>query len=238
VHPASVSKRTFIAQGAAIAASLGVLLALSPFMTSRAPMLALLLFATGVFLAVIALDRHHPHPRFGLANSITLLRLGGVALFASLAAEPEILSRDSLEWLAVAGAVFLLAMDGIDGWSARRQGLASKFGARFDMEVDAAFILVLSVLALVLDKAGPWVLGLGLMRYAFVFAGSFAPALRAPLPPSFRRKAVCVGQILALTIMLVPQITPVPAAAIAGTALAALAWSFAVDIVWLLRNPR
>jgi phosphatidylglycerophosphate synthase len=106
------------------------------------------------------------------------------------------------------------------------------------MEVDAAFILVLSVMALSLGKVGAWVLGLGIMRYAFVLAGEFVPALKAPLPPSTRRKTVCVVQIMALTMLLVPQVTPDLANVIAGGALMALAWSFAVDVIWLLRRSR
>jgi hypothetical protein len=47
-----------------------------------------------------------------------------------------------------------------------------------------------------------------------------------------------VVQILALTMLLVPQITADFAAVIAGGALIALAWSFAVDVVWLLRGSR
>jgi phosphatidylglycerophosphate synthase len=234
----NAASKTFLGQGTVIAATLGILLAVLPFAGSRGPLVALAVFAMGVFLAIPALERHHAHSRFGLANTITYLRLGGVALFAGLAAESSILTLDSLAWLAVFGAVVLLTLDGFDGWSARRQGLASEFGARFDMEVDAAFILVLSVMALSLGKVGAWVLWLGLMRYAFVIAGEFAPALKAPLPPSTRRKTVCVVQILALTMLLVPQITADFAAVIAGGALIALAWSFAVDVVWILRGSR
>ena len=38
------------------------------------------------------LGRFHPHPRFGLANGITLVRAGGAAVFAALALEPELLA--------------------------------------------------------------------------------------------------------------------------------------------------
>ena len=41
----------------------------------------------------------------------------------------------------------MTALDGVDGWLARRSGIASAFGARFDMEIDALLILVLAVLA-------------------------------------------------------------------------------------------
>ncbi len=238
MHATNAVKQTLLGQGTVIAATLGTLLAVLPFAGSQGPLVALAVFATGVFLAIPALERHHAHSRFGLANTITYLRLGGVALFAGLAAEPSILTLDPLAWLMVFGAAVLLTLDGFDGWSARRQGLASEFGARFDMEVDAAFILVLSVMALSLGKVGAWVLGLGLMRYAFVIAGEFAPVLKAPLPPSTRRKTVCVVQIIALTMLLVPQVNSDLANAIAGGALLALTWSFAVDVVWLLRSSR
>ncbi len=233
---ANTARQSFLGQGAVIAATLGTLLAILPFAGPRGPSVALVLFATGVFLAISALERHHGHSRFGLANTITYLRLGGVALFAGLAAESSILNEEPFAWLAVLGAVVLLTLDGVDGWSARRQGLASEFGARFDMEVDAAFILVLSVMALSLGKVGAWVLGLGLMRYAFVVAGELAPSLKDPLPRSTRRKTVCVVQIVALTILLVPQVTPDLANIVAGGALIALTWSFALDIFWLLRR--
>ena len=49
--------------------------------------------------------------------------------------------------------------------------MTSAFGARFDMEVDALLIQVLAVLAWQWDKAGPWVLMSGLLRYVFVAAG-------------------------------------------------------------------
>ena len=39
------------------------------------------------------------------------------------------------------------------------------------MEVDAALILILSILVWLHGKAGPWVIACGLMRYTFVAAG-------------------------------------------------------------------
>ncbi len=147
------------------------------------------------------------HGRFGLANSVTLVRAGGAAVFAGLVAAPELVAGTAA-WLAAGAAALLLALDGVDGWAARRQGLASAFGARFDMETDALTILALSALALALGKAGPWVLALGLMRYAFVAAGLLWPRLAAPLPPSFRRKAVCVLQIGVLAALVAPVVVP------------------------------
>ena len=106
------------------------------------------------------------------------------------------------------------------------------------METDALLILALAALALGLGKAGPWVLGLGLLRYAFVFAGWLVPALARPLPPSDRRRAVCALQVAALGLLLAPPLVPPLSAALAAAAFAALLASFAIDVAWLLRQAR
>lgn len=143
----------------------------------------------------------------------------------------------------VAGAIVAVGtvaalLDLVDGWIARRTGTASAFGARFDMEVDAAFILVLSALLWRFGIAGPWVLASGLMRYAFVAAAGPWPWLNRPLPPSRRRQTACVVQIVTLLVALAP-IVPVPLGTVAAAVgLAVLAWSFAVDVAWLAHARR
>ena len=183
------------------------------------------------------LSPFHPHAAFGLANLLTLARAAGAALFVALAFEPGLLAGEGA-WWALAGAALLLALDGLDGWLARIQGVPSPFGARFDMETDALLILALAALALGLGKAGPWVLGIGLLRYAFVLAGWLYPPLARPLPPSGRRRAVCAFQVAALGLLLAPPLVPPLSAALAAAAFAALAVSFAIDVAWLLRHAR
>lgn len=214
----------------------GVLFAL-PFTTPAPLITGLAVFALVAAIARARIGSGHPHARFGAANTITLARAAGTALLAAYLLQPQLL-QGGAGWIAGTGAAVLLALDGIDGWLARRQGLASDFGARFDLEVDALLILVLAALALGLGKAGPWVLGLGLMRYAFALAARLMPPLRAELPPSLRRKTVCVLQIAALALLLLPGILPPLSAAIAATAFIVLAWSFALDVRWLLRRDR
>ena len=148
------------------------------------------------------------------------------------------LAVPGIAWAAFAGTAMLLALDGVDGAAARREGLASAYGARFDLEVDAALILVLSALAHGLGKAGPWVLAIGLMRYGFMLARLAWPALARPLSPSRRRSAVCALQVVLLGLLLAPVVTPPLSAALAGLALAALGGSFAIDVADLLRAPR
>ena len=57
--------------------------------------------------------------------------------------------------------------------------VGSAFGARFDMEVDALLILVLSAGVWWFDKAGAWVWLSGLLRYAFIAAGWGLPQVAA-----------------------------------------------------------
>jgi phosphatidylglycerophosphate synthase len=182
----------------------------------------------------------HPHARFGPANRVTLGRLAAVALFAALSAEmamQPLPDPDRMAWGLVVLATLAAVADAADGPLARASGMASAFGARFDMETDALLILVLCVLIVQFGKAGPWVLAAGLMRYAFVAAAALPRWrwLNGPLPPSLRRKAVCVGLIVVLIVCLGPVIPGGASAALAAAGVAAVAWSFAVDIVWLAR---
>jgi phosphatidylglycerophosphate synthase len=128
-------------------------------------------------------------------------------------------------------AAVALALDGVDGQVARRTGTASPLGARFDMEVDAFLILVLSLFAA--GSLGVWVTAIGAARYAFVAASVPLPWLTAPLSPSMARKTVAALQGIALTVIAAGVLPHPVAVAVAALALAALAWSFGRDIVWL-----
>jgi len=198
-----------------------------------------LVYGLGAWLVWRALP-HHRHARFGAANRVTLARLGSMALLAALVGEalprPPLASMAPVAWGLVVTATATALLDAVDGALARRSGLASAFGARFDMETDAAFTLVLCALVLQAGQAGPWVLASGLMRYAFVAASRPWPWLAGTLPPSKRRQTVCVVQITALIVCLGPIVPPGPAAWLAAASLALLSLSFAIDIRTLARQ--
>jgi phosphatidylglycerophosphate synthase len=128
-----------------------------------------------------------------------------------------------------------LILDGFDGRLARSSGLASAFGARYDMETDAFLILVFSLLAWQLDKAGSWVVLSGLLRYLFIAAGWALPWMRGALPPSRRRQAVCVIQIAVMLAVLLPFVTLPLSAVLSAATLCLLCYSFLVDVLWLYR---
>ncbi|NBN76717.1 CDP-alcohol phosphatidyltransferase family protein [Microvirga tunisiensis] len=197
--------------------------------------------ATALLLAIFALVLRglpaHGHDRFGPANAVTALRAVLVCLITAAVCLDALPQEGPAAWIMVALVVIALSLDGVDGLLARRLGQESDLGARFDMEVDALLILALSAAAFLLDKAGAWVLLIGLMRYGFVLAQYALPQLALPLPPSFRRKLVCVVQVGVLCLVLVPGLGAPLSTVLAALALALLAYSFAVDTLYLLRQP-
>lgn len=228
-HPAAVVI-ALMAIALAVAATLVARkLALGPPYVAK----ALAVFGVVALLVLMNLGAHHPFARFGPANQLTLARAALLALLAGLIGEQ---GGTAFAGFAFALAIVAALLDAVDGPVARATGMTSAFGARFDMETDAALLAVLAALAWQLDKAGPWVLASGLARYAFVAAGAVAPWLRAPLPPSFRRKLVCAVQTAVLVTVLAPVLSSPATSILAALALALLLFSFAADVIWLRRH--
>jgi phosphatidylglycerophosphate synthase len=172
----------------------------------------------------------------GAANRITLGRSTLVMALVALTLWPAELAPRGYWWI-LGLATVAMALDGVDGQVARRTRSESAFGARFDMEVDQLLLLALSALAWRGGKVGVWVLLIGAIRYLFVLAGWIWPAMQRPLPPSFRRKTVCVVQGVALVASVAPIVSAPQATAASAAALLLLIYSFAVDTWWLIRVP-
>jgi phosphatidylglycerophosphate synthase len=185
--------------------------------------------------AVLSRALHRTRPRsFGPANRVTLGRATLVGAVTALVADS--FESSPPETLFVGLTAVALILDGVDGKVARRTGTSTPLGARFDMEVDAFLILVLSVY--VAMSLGPWVLLIGGMRYAFVAAARALPWLNAPLPPSTARKTVAALQGV-LLLVAASGLLPYPAVlGVVATALALLVWSFGRDVLWLSRTHR
>jgi phosphatidylglycerophosphate synthase len=170
--------------------------------------------------------------RLGPADWVTLIRAYLASGAAALVAQDWVGVRATVP-LVILGAVALV-LDGVDGRIARRTGTASSLGARFDGEVDAYLILVLSVRLSV--DFGWWVVVAGVTRYAFLVAGWVLPMLARPLPFRYWRKIVTAATGVALVVAisgLLPRSVGVISTLIV---LALLAESFGRDIAWLYRR--
>lgn len=186
--------------------------------------------ACGLVLAA-AVDRAGASG-LGPADLVTLARAVLTCALAALVAasfvgEPPV-------GMLVGLAMVALATDAVDGWIARRTRTTSAFGARFDGEVDAFLMLVLSVQ--VAATVHGWVLVIGLARYLFAAAGWVWPWMRAELPPRYWRKVVTATEGIVLTAAMASVL---PVGLVTGlllVALALLAESFGRDVVWLWRR--
>lgn len=168
----------------------------------------------------------------GPADKVTLARSALVGCVTALVADT--VHQPAPVVLLIVLTLVALLLDGVDGQVARRTGTSSPLGARFDMEVDAFLILVLSVY--VAAQVGPWALAIGLMRYAFIAAGRVQAWLRAPVPSSMAGKVIAVVQGVVLVVATAGVLPPAATTLAVAAALAALVWSFGRSVMWLYRN--
>jgi phosphatidylglycerophosphate synthase len=189
----------------------------------------------GVACAVstgVTLDRgmtRHRMRHLGPADKVTLVRAvltGGVAALTA-----DSFSRPTPVTTLVTLAAVAVVLDGVDGWVARRTRTVSVLGARFDMEVDAFLILVLS--GYVAPTAGWWVLLIGAARYLFVAGGRLFPWLRGSLPPRYWCKVVAATQGVVLTVAAAGVLPRGAATAALALSLALLVESFGREAWWL-----
>jgi phosphatidylglycerophosphate synthase len=171
---------------------------------------------------------------FGPANWVTLARSTFVAGIAALVAEA--FAKPAPVTAIVMLTVIALLLDAVDGRVARRTASATPVGARFDMEVDAFLILILS--GYVAQSVGLWVLTIGVARYAFVAAGWLLPWLRESPPPRYWYKFVAALQGIVLTIVIADMLPGPVNVAMVTLALVLLGESFGHEVWWLSQHCR
>jgi phosphatidylglycerophosphate synthase len=169
---------------------------------------------------------------FGPADWVTLTRASLVGGVTALIADA--LHRPAAVPAMVALASVALVLDAVDGQVARRTGTESGLGARFDMEVDAFLILVLSLY--VARSMGGWVVAIGAMRYLYVAASWALPWLRRRLPARYWRKVVAATEGVVLVVAMAGVLPAAVATAAVAVSLALLIESFGRDIAWQWRH--
>jgi phosphatidylglycerophosphate synthase len=179
--------------------------------------------------ALVRAGERSPRP----ADWVTLGRAGVIGGVAALVADAFAGSAHGRTLVALAAVA--LALDFVDGQVARRTGTASPLGGRFDLEVDALLILLLS--AYVARSLGPWVLLIGLARYVLLGAGLVWSWLRRPTPPRYWAKVVAAVQGVALTVAAADLLPRIVASLVLAAALGLLAESFLYQVAVLADVP-
>lgn len=170
------------------------------------------------------------HPRglgLGAANLLTLGRLALVVV-GLLVAKASLTALGVLAFVA-------FALDGVDGWLARRFEESDELGAHLDMETDAYAVLVMAVAIVVTGAAPWWVLATGAVRYVFVAAR----ALTGATPSGERRSRLGRLVFFALMSSLIAGCLPIPPAVkvpVLGVGLALVLASFSTDFRLLARE--
>ena len=195
--------------------------------------LAGIAYILGLWALLATAVRRAGAATLGPADLVTLARAGLVGGVTALVADGIWSGQIAVAPLVVIASTALV-LDAVDGRVARRSGTVSALGARFDMEVDAFLVLVLSVHVAVF--IGPWVLAIGVMRYAFVAASWWAPWMRSGLPTRYSAKAVAALQGIVLVVATSKILLLPLAVALVSAALALLVWSFGRDVAWLWRK--
>jgi phosphatidylglycerophosphate synthase len=204
---------------AACAASLAAHTAWPCVLAAAASLAALVLTHRGA---------HTPSGAFGWGNAITAVRF---VLSSCVGLVPASVPT----WALGATTLVLFALDGLDGAVAKRRGEASPFGAYFDMETDAYFVLIAGLTLFFRGRYGAWVLVAGLLRYAYVVALALVPARRGDQPrSSFGRHAFTALMLgLALGMVLGEPLGTVVTALGCGLVTA----SFARSFCWSYSRP-
>jgi phosphatidylglycerophosphate synthase len=193
-----------LALGVAVASGRAVWIALA----------ALLSFARLIWLARGSFAQLRAFGAGNLVTSVRVLSLFGLAL-----------SFDAgLPLWAAGWALWIFTLDGIDGALARRLGTTTLFGALYDMESDACFVLLLACGLLELGRAGAWVLVAGSLRYVYVLALHVTGRQHAEAPRMNLGRYVFAIVVVSFTLALWPA-APL-SSAIAAAATLLLSYSF------------
>lgn len=178
-------------------------------------------------LIVVMWGRWTPTGDFGGANAVTAVRIGLFVLMP--------LAATAGAFVLIGLCLGILVTDAIDGWLARRTGQSSTFGAFFDKESDALFLLILCGLAAFRGRLPLWILGAGLLRYLFVVLLFFIPPSEKTEERSNLARYVYGGMIAALLFSFLPYPSLYRPVVIGATSL--LGASFGRSL-WVLLSRR
>lgn len=167
------------------------------------------------------------------ADLVTLGRGVLVLACATVVARELVLEGSARSWSVAGLATAAWALDGVDGYVARRTESVTEHGAALDSAVDGLLVLVLSV---ALAPVAPWALLGGLLYPAFLLAQWWHPRWRRHLPHSQRRRLVGGALSVTLCVGTAPPWSDQAVQLALAPAVVLVTWSFVVDVLWLERS--
>ncbi len=132
-------------------------------------------------------------PPGGLANKITLIRFAGLTTIVLLAFR---ISNQALSLLLFV----LVLIDGLDGYLARKKDQRTQFGAYFDMETDALFVCLVSVLLISKGLSAKWILIPAWIKYYYTVFIDLAGLNTVPEKGTLFGATIAVIMFLALVL--------------------------------------
>lgn len=159
------------------------------------------------------------------ANLVSILRLG--LLFFLLYQHPSL-----EEWTIFTLALVIVALDGVDGYLARRFNTVSQFGSYLDMETDAFYVMSMATILFHLNVFGLWILGTGLIRYLYFPIIYFLKPIQKKEDRNYLAQVIAVILMLSLpTCLILPEQLRFPIMAIAAFLLVcSFLWGFIQEL--------
>lgn len=126
-----------------------------------------------------------------MANGTTLAR--GILCFIPLSTLCSI-SLTNVGWLFLTAAL----MDGLDGWLARRFQGQSPLGMVLDEEVDALFVLLVTIFIWQAGLAGPWIMAAGWIRPVVQLMKTYWPSSKTAPSRTYPWARMLAGAVFIL----------------------------------------
>ncbi|MEM7530753.1 MAG: CDP-alcohol phosphatidyltransferase family protein [Chloroflexota bacterium] len=140
------------------------------------------------------------------ANWVTLFRFLLICTIGLIAPiDPTQLAQHNWMYVIAGAGLLNICLDYVDGYFATRYATTSVFGGYFDMESDAYFVSLYSMLLYMQGLLPIWVLTFGLLRYVYVVVLVVLRQNHKKEPRIFIMRFIAV---LVMIAMLVPYVTP------------------------------
>ncbi len=138
--------------------------------------------------------------------------------------------------------IFLLAisLDGLDGYLARKLNQSTEIGGKFDMEIDAFMVLVISWIHVDQNRLNWFILIPGSLKYIYEILFIWLPKKEGELMPKFYRASIAVLFFIGLLFPFITDFSPLILITYisGGLIIVSFAISTCYHLGWICRNVK